>query len=159
MAASTEQPDNEKVELNDLGKLALKFVRFGGTASQNVMEGLSDMSIYNWIRLIMVVGGYILFRPYVIRIMSGKAVSKMERDDAIAKAAEAELSPNDLRGSGKRAAPEEDEDIHEGEGTGADWGQKARTRQRQFLKNMMEAEERRQQEEEDDKDIADLLED
>ena len=158
MAAPAEQLDNEKVELNDLGKLALKFAQFGGNASQNLMEGLSDMSIYNWIRLVMVVGGYMLLRPYVIRVMSGKAVAKMERDDALAKA-KAELSPNDLR-DGKRAAPEDDdEDVHEGEGSGADWGQKARTRQRQFLKNMMEAEERRQQEEEDDKDIADLLED
>ncbi len=73
----------------------------------------------------------------------------------------AEMSPNELRG--KVEIPDESEDETEAaaaETSSADWGKKARRRQRKFLKDMLDAEEKKLQEtleEEEDKDIEQYL--
>jgi len=152
----------EQAELNDFGKIVYHFLKFGQTATNNISNNVShmlfDMTAKEWIRLIIVVGSYLLLRPYAQQWFSKKQVEAMEKADAKEKAEQAKISPNDLRGvkSNKDAAGDSDD---EAEVSGAAWGQKARARQRTMLKQMLEAEERRRQEEEDDKEIEDLLED
>lgn len=147
-----QQQQIEQGELNDFGKLAASFVKFGGNATRNLTDTFSNVSLQGWIRLIVIVGGYMLLRPYVMKFAAQNVVKNLEEDD---KKAKAQISPNELRG-----IVDDDLEIdEEGDGTGADWGQKARVRQRTMLKDLLEAEERRRAEEEDDKDIEDLLED
>ncbi|CRK18726.1 hypothetical protein BN1708_003104 [Verticillium longisporum] len=71
----------------------------------------------------------------------------------------AEISPNSLRGQVDIPEDSDDEGV-ESAATGADWGKKARRRQREVLKMMMDAEEERlaqEQEDEEDKDIEEFL--
>ncbi|KAF4972953.1 hypothetical protein FZEAL_9469 [Fusarium zealandicum] len=156
--AQQQQPEQDQVELNAVGKLTAQFLQYGANASNNLANTFNDMSMQSWIRLVVIVGGYMLLRPYAMKMITKGAVRKMEEEDEKEKEREklkAQISPNELRGL---ADGEEDSDG-EGEGTGTDWGQKARVRQRTMLKDLLEAEERRREEEEEDKDIADLLED
>lgn len=83
-------------------------------------------------------------------------MKKLEAEEEKSKAKAAAMSPNELRGQGPGHV--DDEDVG-GDGTGADWGQKARVRQRQVLQQLMEAEEQRRLDEDELKEIEDLLED
>ncbi|KAF5580045.1 trafficking PGA2 domain-containing protein [Fusarium pseudoanthophilum] len=141
-------------ELNPLGKLTAQFLQYGANASNNISNAFDSMDTKAWLRLTVIVGGYMLLRPLFLKFVTKGAVQKMEDEDAREKR-KAQISPNELRG----LVEDEPEIDEEGDGTGADWGQKARVRQRTMLKDLLEAEERRREEEEDDKDIADLLED
>ena len=77
--------------------------------------------------------------------------------------AKAAISPNSLRGMVEVPEDSESEgDGEEGTKTGADWGKKARRRQRQMVRKILDAEEklrREQEEDEDDKDIMEYLDD
>ncbi|KAF4967174.1 hypothetical protein FSARC_5246 [Fusarium sarcochroum] len=149
-----QQPQGEQVELNSFGKFTAQFLQYGANASNNLSNAFESMDTKAWLRLVVIVGGYMLLRPIFMKIVTKGAVRKMEEEDEREKR-KAQISPNELRG----LAEDEPDIDEEGDGTGADWGQKARVRQRTMLKDMLEAEERRREEEEDDKDIADLLED
>ncbi|KAH6987482.1 trafficking PGA2-domain-containing protein [Ilyonectria sp. MPI-CAGE-AT-0026] len=150
-----QQPlENEPIELNAIGKAAAQFLQLGANASNNLADGFNKMDTKSWIRLIVIVGGYMLLRPYVLKLAGKVAVKKMEdQEEKEKEAAKAKISANELRGE----IVEDVEIDAAGDGSGADWGQKARVRQRVMLKNMLEAEELRRQEEEDDKDIEEFL--
>ncbi|KAJ4187947.1 Hypothetical protein NCS54_01138300 [Fusarium falciforme] len=154
LAQQQEQPAQDDIELNALGKFTAQFLQYGANASNNLSNTFNNMTMQSWIRLVVIVGGYMLLRPYMMKFVTKGAVKKMEEEDE-REQRKAQISPNELRG----LAEEEPEIDEEGDGTGADWGQKARVRQRTMLKNLLEAEEQRRLEEEEDKDIADLLED
>lgn len=152
-----EDSNADAPSLNLLGQAAAKLLEYGNNASNNLQDTFTKMTIHGWLRLTVIVGGYLLLRPYVLKHGVKTAVSKME-DDEERERAKAALTPNELRGA-KQQLEEHLEDDG-GDGTGADWGQKARVRQRIMLKEMLEAEEqRRMEEEEDDRDIAEFLED
>ncbi|OAA66069.1 hypothetical protein ISF_03907 [Cordyceps fumosorosea ARSEF 2679] len=153
-----EDNNAEAPSLNLLGQAAARLLEYGNNASNNLQETFTKMTLQGWIRLTVIVGGYLLLRPYILKLSVKTAVSKMEEEDERERAKAAAMTPNELRGA-KQQLEEHLEDDN-GEGTGADWGQKARVRQRTMLKEMLEAEEqRRMEEEEDDKDIAEFLED
>ncbi|KAF4465858.1 trafficking PGA2 domain-containing [Fusarium albosuccineum] len=155
VAQQQQEPvEQDQVELNALGKVTAQFLQYGANASNNLSNTFNNMTMQSWIRLVVIVGGYMLLRPYMMKFVTKGAVRKMEEEDEKEKR-KAQISPNELRG----LIEEEPEIDEEGDGTGADWGQKARVRQRTMLKDLLEAEERRREEEEEDKDIADLLED
>lgn len=137
--------------------------QFGQNASNNLQKSFGDMSTKNWLRLLIVVCTYLLIRPYIIKYSTKYAVDKLEeqdvKDKAKAKEAVAKMSPNDLRGLSSAAEADEDVDADEGaDGSKADWGSKARVRQRKTLRKILEAEEKRRWEEEEDDDVRDLLE-
>lgn len=105
-----------------------------------------------------------LLRPYIIKLGARSQMKAHEKAEADAEEeAKAEISPNQLRGFAE--IPEDsDDEIEEiqaaADATGPDWGKKARRRQRNMIKKLLEAEERRLEEtmeEEEDKDIADLI--
>lgn len=149
-------PDDDGQSQSILGQLS----QFGQNASNNIQKSFTDMSTQGWLRLIMVVCTYLLIRPHIIKYSTKHAVKKLEEQDVkdkeFAKEQVAKMSPNDLRGLG---AVEEDVDADEGaDGSKADWGSKARVRQRKVLRKILEAEEQRRYEEESDEDVRDLLE-
>lgn len=148
------EPELQADALNPLGKLILKFAQYGQNASNNVSSAVTNMTVQGWLRLVVVVGGYMLMRPYALKWIAKGTVKRMEEEDAKEKA-KAKISPNELRGVKQQLESHEEEE--EGDGTGADWGQRARIRQREVLKQMIEAEERRREEEEEDKDIQEFL--
>lgn len=157
MSSPDEQPPADQVDqpqLNDFGKITLQFLRYGQQFSNNISTTFTEMGAREWIRLVIIAGAYLLFRSHAMKYLSKRHVEQMEEEDAKEKAAQ--LSPNDLRGA---THPNVEEYMGEGESSGADWGAKARTRQRVLLKQMMEAEEKLRETEEEDKDIAEFLED
>lgn len=160
MAQQTPPPESNQPGLSVLGNLAGRFAEYGHNASNNLSNAFTDMSLQSWIRLIVIVGGYMLLRPYVMKLGSKFAVKKLEEEDAKTKTndkIDPDMTPNEFRGIKQKLYHAEDED--EGDGTGADWGQKARTRQRQMLKDLLEEEERRRAAEHEDADIQEFLED
>ncbi|KAI1126046.1 DUF1531-domain-containing protein [Nemania abortiva] len=122
----------------------------------NVSASFDSMTAQQWIRLVAIVGAYALLRPYVIKMGAKhqeKQFEKAQQEDL------SKISPNQLRG--ELGIPEEsDDDEEEGETTAADWGKKARKRQRNMIKQLLDAEEKRLQEtidEQEDKDIEEFL--
>lgn len=153
------QAEGGKPELNALGKMAARFAEYGQNVSNNLSDSFSSMTVQSWIRLVVIVGGYMLLRPYVMKWAGKGAVRRMEDEDAKTRGksiTDPELTPNEFRGIKEKLY---EADVDEGDGTGADWGQKARTRQRQMLKQLLEEEERRRAAENEDADIQEFLED
>lgn len=155
---SSNENEAPPAELNDLGKITFQLAKYGQQFSNNIQGAFEDMGPREWLRLVIIAGGYMLLRSQLMKWLGRRQLDEMEKQDAKDKAAQ--ISPNELRGA--KAPGDEldgDEDEDEGQATATDWGARARTRQRVMLKQLMEAEERRKLEEDDDKDIADLLED
>ncbi|KAI0400595.1 DUF1531-domain-containing protein [Xylaria palmicola] len=125
--------------------------------TSNVSMSFTNMSLQQWIRLVAIVGAYALLRPYVIKMGAKhqeKQFEKAQQEDI------AQISPNQLRGGLEIPEPSDDDDDDEGETTAADWGKKARKRQRNMIKQLLDAEEKRLQEtldEQEDKDIEEFL--
>lgn len=129
----------------------------------NLGASFSTMTVKHWIRLVMIVGTYLLLRPYMVKLgakYQEKQFEKQHKDDEAAAA----ISPNQLRGQVDIPEDSDDEEVPEPETsaatTSSDWGKKARKRQRVMLKKMIDAEEKRLQElqeDEEDKDIEQYL--
>lgn len=153
-----QQPgEADQAELNDFGKVAYRFLRYGQSATNNLSNVFSEMTIQQWIRLVIVVGGYMLIRPYAIKYLGKKKIEEWQEEDEKEKA---KISPNQLRG--EKGPIELGDSDEEGEGTASDWGHAARLRQRKMVKKLLEVNEeqkRQLQEDDDDKDIAEFLED
>lgn len=126
----------------------------------NVSAGFSEMTLRNWIRIVMIVGTYCLIRPYLIKLGARQQRKAHERDAADIGA---EIHPNELRGGkGKIEIPgvgDSDEEDEE-ETQPGDWGKNARVRQRKFIRQAVKKEEDRlrdEQEAESDKEIEEFL--
>ncbi|KAK2593019.1 hypothetical protein QQS21_009273 [Conoideocrella luteorostrata] len=149
--------------LNLLGQIIARLSQYGQNASQNISEGFNDISLQGWIRIIIVAGGWMLLRPYLQKFVTKGAVAKMERDDRKARGEEdgklphPELTPNEYRGIKEKLYA--DDDDAGADGTGSDWGQAARVRQRKMLRGLLEEDERRRAAQDEDADIQEFLED
>ena len=131
----------------------------------NISQSISSLSAQQWIRLVAIIGAYLLLRPYILKHAAKVQMDRHEKEEAEAEAAAdaTKLSANDFRGH-KIAIPA-DSDDEEGEDKGAasgaaDWGKKARRRQRDMVRKLLAEHERRlaeEQEDEEDKDIEEFL--
>lgn len=126
--------------------------------SRNLTASFKSMTAQQYIRLVAIIGAYCLLRPYVLKMIGKEQAKQMEEQEK----KQAEITPNQLRGQ-KIEIPE-DSDDEEGEEqtqtTAADWGKKARKRQRHMIKKLLDAEEKRLeqlQEDEEDKEIEQYL--
>ncbi|KAJ1329051.1 Protein trafficking PGA2 [Microdochium nivale] len=133
----------------------------------NVTGTFKNMTLKQYIRLVMIVGAYMLFRKYVIVHGARFQQRQMEKREAADKAEEekrnAEMTPNQLRGAELGLAEDTDsegEDAAASSGAVLQFGKKARRRQRNAIKKILDAEEerlRQLQEDEEDKDIQEFL--
>mgnify|MGYP005989405237 CR=1 FL=1 len=156
MDSPVQDVNGEQPGLNAFGKFVTKFLQYGSNASNNLQDTFSSLTPKQWLRLIAIVGGYMLLRPYLMKWGIKSAVKNLEEEDAKEKE-KAKITPNELRGAYDLIEEQDEEDL--GDGTSTDWGSKARVRQRTILKQMMEAEERKRREEDSDEDIKEYLED
>ncbi|OAQ64384.1 trafficking PGA2 domain-containing protein [Pochonia chlamydosporia 170] len=154
----TQQPP----ALNLLGQLIARLSEYGQNATNNISQGFNNMSPQSWIRVIVIAGGYMLLRPYLMKAVTKGAVEKMERDDKKERGEDGtlphpELTPNEYRGIKDKLYA--DDENTGGDGTTSDWGQKARVRQRKMLRELLEEDERRRAALDEDADIQEFLED
>ncbi|OLN82079.1 PGA2-like protein [Colletotrichum chlorophyti] len=129
--------------------------------STNLRRSLDGMSTEKWFRLVIIVGAYLLLRPYLLKLGGKSQMKQHEKPEDEWEGPAAKVQPNTLRG---QVDIPEDSDSDEADAaaatTSTDWGKKARKRQRNVLKKMIEAEEKRLaelQEDEEDKDIEEFL--
>jgi len=141
----------------------------------NTSKSLADMTPQHWIRLVIIVGTYLLLRPYLLKLGAYVQRKQLEKEDKQAREERERrgaggLDANDLRGGERRpridipGVDTDDEDesgVVESVKQGGEWGRKARVRQRKIVRHAVEEQERRlrQKAEESDEDIRDLLED
>lgn len=119
------------------------------------------METKNYIRLVAAVGAYLLLRPYLIKLGAKQQRKQHEMVDHPPETNPAKISANALRGQVPEDS-DDDEGAQTGNATGGggNWGKKARKRQRQVLKKLLEAEEQRLkelEEAEEDKDLEEFL--
>lgn len=126
-------------------------------------SAFARMTVKDWIRMVVVVGGYLLIRPYIMKL-GAKMQEKTHAEESAQEVGSAELNGNDLRGSRRKMPiPGVDSDSDEdekGPAGAANWGRNARVRQRKFVRKQLEEHERRLKEEaeaESDKDIEEFL--
>lgn len=134
--------------------------------TRNLRASVEGYSPEYWIRIVIVVGAYVLIRPYLLKLGGKSQMEQHEREAAETAAeeealAQAKMSPNELRGH-KVQIPEDSDSEGEAEAqaTSTDWGKKARRRQRNVIKKILNAEEKRLQElqeDDEDKDIEEFL--
>lgn len=148
-----------------LNLLYIAYERF----TRNLRGTLEGMSPEKWIRIVIIVGTYMLVRPYLLKLGGKAQMNQHEKEAAEAEAeaeAKAKLSPNELRGHKIQIPEDSDDSDAEGDegkkssSSAADWGKKARRRQRTMIKNLLDAEEKRLQElqeDDEDKDIEEFL--
>ncbi|KAI0129941.1 trafficking PGA2 [Xylariales sp. AK1849] len=133
----------------------------GERFATNLTTSFTSMSLKHWIRVIMVVGAYLLARPYIIKLAGKQQEKQFEKERQEDEANAAKISPNQLRGEMDLPGDSDSDDENATASTTAsDWGKKARKRQRVMLKKLIDAEEKRLQdlqEDEEDKDIAQYL--
>ncbi|KAK3988613.1 protein trafficking Pga2 [Cladorrhinum sp. PSN332] len=137
----------------------------GDRFTTNIQSTFQNMSPQKWLRVVIIAGAYMLLRPYLLKLGGKLQMNTHEKEAEEAEEAaraKAKISPNQLRGRVEipEDTDDEEDEEEEGEATGADWGKKARRRQRQMIKKLLEAEERRlmeTKEMEEDKDIEEFL--
>lgn len=142
----------------------------------NVTAGFSEMTTVKWLRVLIIVCAYMLVRRHLIKLGAKRTFENLdkeskreseerEKERAQLKTAKRLLTPNEFRGQ-KVVIPDDSSDDEQsakkGSGTdaGPEWGKRARRRQRQAVKRLIEAEERRLLEQfgdEEDKDIEQYL--
>lgn len=163
--------------INPLEKLSEDFTAFASEAGatletwkdnfmRNSVASFSQMNAQRWIRLVAIVGAYLLLRPYLLKLGQKVQASQMEKAQKEAEGkgeVNTKINANDLRG-GKKVAkvdiPGVDSDS-EGESKEGQWGRKARVRQRKLVKRAMEIHEQNLADKanDSDHDLDDLLED
>ncbi|KAJ4306414.1 hypothetical protein N0V88_001215 [Collariella sp. IMI 366227] len=134
----------------------------GDRFTTNIKGTFTNLTPEKFIRIAIVAGAYLLLRPYIIKL-GGKAQMKAyeEEHERAEEEAKAKMSANELRGHVD--IPDDTDDEEEAataEASGPDWGKKARRRQREMIKKLLDAEEERlreTQEELEDKDIEEYL--
>ncbi|KAF7904367.1 hypothetical protein BTUL_0003g00430 [Botrytis tulipae] len=126
---------------------------------------MKDMELQKWIRIVAVVGAYLLIRPYFINL----GAKKQEKEYAKARAGHAEqkekekhVGANSFRDSTKVSEDTDSEEDAKATSSDVKWGGKARKKQRQAIRKILDQEEmlrKQQQEDDEDKDIQEFLHD
>ncbi|CAD6502068.1 BgTH12-02311 [Blumeria graminis f. sp. triticale] len=134
----------------------------GDNLVRNVWGMWDGMRLRDYIRIVIIVGGYLLLRPYLLKFaakIQAKQYAKIPDTDA---SVNVKISPNQLRGTSTVNSANNDlkDDENDRIASGADWGTKARKRQKKAIEKFTEKEEKKgleAQGENDDKEIMDLL--
>ncbi|RAL67660.1 hypothetical protein DID88_008406 [Monilinia fructigena] len=128
-------------------------------------QEMKTMELQKWIRIIAVVGAYLLIRPYFIKLGAKKQeaeYAKARAEHAQKKEKEKHIGANSFRDSVKISEDTDSEDGAKANSSDVKWGGKARKKQRQTIRKILDQEEklrREQQEDDEDKDIQEFLRD
>ncbi|KAK8111855.1 uncharacterized protein PG998_008312 [Apiospora kogelbergensis] len=142
-------------------KLVGVFAVAGERLVTNSKASFDGMDTIMWLRVVVIVCGYLLIRPYLMQL-GAKAQEKQFGKGIEDTDNQGKISPNELRGV-KEEIPDNSDDENEAttaQASATEWGKKARKRQRTMLKKMIDAEEKRLQDlqdDEEDKDIEQYL--
>jgi hypothetical protein len=128
-----------------------------------------SMSMKEWLRIITIVGAYLLIRPYFAKWAENVQARQHEKElhpaemAAAAKPEKTAISANSLRGQVQLPVESDsEEETAEGKPSGANWGKKARRRQRAMIRRIIEQDEKLRREmveydDDEDKDIEQYL--
>ncbi|KAF2496680.1 DUF1531-domain-containing protein [Lophium mytilinum] len=116
---------------------------WSGNLTRNTSSAFASLRLKDYIRLVIIIGGYCLLRPYIMKLGAKLQMQIHEKDGADT----GFMNPNELRGA-KIEIPgvESDEDDSGDEvhtGADMDFGRKARLRQRKYIREALEREEQR----------------
>jgi Protein trafficking PGA2 len=130
---------------------------WAGNFQRNTSSAFAELRLQDYIRLVVIIGGYCLLRPWLMKLGAKMQTKSHEADSADTGL----MNPNELRGKVEIPGVDEDSDEEEeGEGTAGNWGRNARVRQRKFIREALEREEQRLRDEaeaESDKEIEEFL--
>jgi len=142
------------------------FAFWGHNLKTNITLSFTNMDTQGYIRMVAIVGAYLLIRPYLMKLGAKAQGRQHEKEIDPSKMAssngkKAKISANSLRGQ-VEILDDSDEDEEEGKATATEmnWGKKARKRQRQMIKKVLETGEKKkmdEQESEDDKEMEEWL--
>lgn len=160
-------------ELNNLIDTIIGYINQGFENFKHNVEHYASMSLKEWIRIVTIVGAYLLIRPYLnqwaAKLQAAQHEKQMDATEMATPATgpKAAISANSLRGQVQ--VPEDSESDYDdtaeaetAETSSANWGKKARKRQRAMIKRIIEADEKLRAEtepydDENDKDIEQYL--
>lgn len=159
------------VVMNDLIDTVSGYVFQGYDNLKHNATHYASMDLKEWIRIVTIVGAYLLLRPYLsqwaAKLQSAQHDKEIDAEELTTATTgpKAAISANTLRGQvqvPEDSGSEEDAGTGEAVATGANWGKKARKRQRQMIKRIIEADEKLRAEteaydDEEDKDIEQYL--
>ncbi|KAL8714370.1 MAG: hypothetical protein Q9220_001703 [cf. Caloplaca sp. 1 TL-2023] len=100
---------------------------------RNTQESVQRLTLYGWLRLILIVAAYILIRPYLMKLAER---SQTAAHDKAARSHSA-VTPNMLRGHSKDTEKEQGEEASTSSWS---WGPKARKRQKKASDGVVESE-------------------
>ncbi|KAF1852207.1 uncharacterized protein K460DRAFT_402195 [Cucurbitaria berberidis CBS 394.84] len=101
----------------------------------NSVKSFTEMTAQRWIRIIVIVGGYLLVRPYVLKAAANRQKRQLDKEaEELGLEPSAEPNANALRGGGKRSKAVEEE------AKSVDGVSKTKTRQRKTQESNKEAE-------------------
>jgi hypothetical protein len=92
----------------------------------NSVKSFEGMTAQRWIRVVLIVGAYMLIRPYLLKAAANRQKAHLEKEAEELGLGDRAPNANDLRGGKKTAGPGK----VLGEVKDEDWGNKAKTRQR-----------------------------
>ncbi|CAD6502081.1 BgTH12-02323 [Blumeria graminis f. sp. triticale] len=134
----------------------------GDNLVRNVWGMWDGMRLRDYIRIVVIVGVYLLLRPYLLKFAAKiQAKQHAKIPDTDSSTSSVKISPNQLRSTGMVVS--EHDDLGDAEkdqiASGADRETKARKRQKKAIKKVTEEEKKglEAQGENDDKEIMDLL--
>ncbi|KAL8949416.1 MAG: hypothetical protein Q9222_004468 [Ikaeria aurantiellina] len=113
---------------------------------RNTQESVQRLTLYGWLRLILVVAAYLLIRPYLMKLAERSQTAAHEK----AARSNSAVTPNMLRGHSKDTDKEEQE---EASASAWSWGPKARKRQKMAVAGMVESEMAKAVDEEEEADV------
>ena len=158
--------------MSAMDQITDRLALYAGNFTSQARTSIERMTPEQWLRLVVIACGYALLRPYLLKL-GGKhqqadherALDLSEAQDLQRASGKVVRDPRDGALRERADVPEDTDSGSEGEGpagksAGADWGKKARRRQRRVVRTLLEQEERRKEmevENESDKEIEDLL--
>ncbi|KAI9866895.1 MAG: hypothetical protein M1813_000837 [Trichoglossum hirsutum] len=133
---------------------------WAGNLQRNVSNSVSRLSLKDYIRIVILIGGYALLRPYLLKLAEKFQTRDLEREFNPGEMTSNTAMPANSLRDHVQVPEDTDDEGEETSATGADWGRTARRRQRKMIRMVLEAEEKRLAEEGEgsDKDIEEFLE-
>lgn len=136
--------------------------------TRNSLAMWDDMTLLRTIRIIAILGAYLFLRPYLQKWGERTQKKQFEKEVEKSKQPQAVMAANDLRdgggkkgkGKGKGKGVKFAEEVDEVEGKEEEWGGKAKSKQKEKVRKVLEKQEelrRVEQEDEEDKDIMQYL--